>query len=1135
LSAGNYTLTVKDANGCTATASTTLTEPNLLTLTATPTNLTCQAKSTGSISLSASGGTMAYTYSKDGLTFQSSNVFSALTAGNYTLTVKDANGCTASASTTLTEPELLTLTATPTNLTCQSNSTGSISLSASGGTMAYTYSKDGLTFQSNNVFSALSAGNYTLTVKDANGCTATASTTLTEPNLLTLTATPTNLTCQANSTGSIILSASGGTTAYTYSKDGSTFQSSNVFSALSAGNYTLTVKDANGCTAQTFTTVTQPTVITAKFEVRDILCKNANTGSITSFVNGGTIPYKYNWSNGQTSASIENLSAGVYSLTISDAAGCNITQNISISDGKTTEPPTILDNIVACLGSPISLSNISFGAYNKLVWYENINASISIPEPTSHEIGQRNYFVSQVSQDGCESLRVPVNISINDCKPAAFDLALRKTVVDSKSEFKPNDLVTFNITVYNQGNAKAYNIDVIDYIPLGMIYVGNSWTINSNEIVNRIDSLSIGESRTLTIKMRISSDTQNGDLINKAEIFGADLDKLGKNHLTSDIDSRFDKNPNNDIGGKEDSPTDDYILGNGDGQFDTVGGIIQKYDEDDADPALIRVAVGDTCLDLALRKRLLSNPVTAVYMPSDSVRFEITVFNQCKNQKVYNIDVVDYIPKGAILLKTNDINQRWSLSIDTLMANNQIVSIDTNAITRIDSLAGGDSTTFEILLKIKPTTQAGAYINKSEIFRATRDKDAKFVINADVDSRFDKNPSNDIGGKENSPTDDYILGDGNERFDTVGGVKAKNDEDDEDPAMFVVGDIDCLQASVDSVNGNKWFDLYDNFGRLYASVNPNGQNLGRVTLKIRHYGNGEENIPATSFGTRLMSRYFDIKSSLKDSFDVAVSLKIYFLDTELNDYKKAVKLPLLTINDFNIVHYDGIRENCGFEDNDNFTQGVSEVLYKNIIGKVFSKESFYLQFDLHRFSEIGATANKYMTTIQYDVSKHYEKSALVVWTTNLEVESNYFIVERSTDCVNFVQIGKVSGKGVGSDYEFIDNFPNSGINCYRIIYVDKDGTRKVLDPKQVEFDKTPICTAFPNPVIKGIDFNAYYRNIKVKEIKLYDTIGQEIGLDATLTENNYYKIKVSNIMRNVNYLVFTDEKGKRCIMRVVAH
>jgi len=257
-------------------------------------------------------------------------------------------------------------------------------------------------------------------------------------------------------------------------------------------------------------------------------------------------------------------------------------------------------------------------------------------------------------------------------------------------------------------------------------------------------------------------------------------------------------------------------------------------------------------------------------------------------------------------------------------------------------------------------------------------------------------------------------------------------------------------------------------------------------------------------------------------------------------YKKATKLPLLTINDFNIVHYDGVRENCGFEDNDNFKEGISEVLYKNILGKVFTNESFYLQFDLNQFSEVGATANKYMTTIQFDVNKKDEKSASVTWQSNLEIQGNYYIIERSSDCKNFVEIGQVVSKTVGSAYEFIDNFPNGGINCYQIVYVNKVGRKKVHDPKpfefekQVEFVNTPYCVSFPNPVPNRIDFNVYFRNIKAKEIKFYDTIGQELDFDSTLSGGNIYKIKSQTLLRNVNYLVIIGDDGRRCIMRVVA-
>jgi hypothetical protein len=632
--------------------------------------------------------------------------------------------------------------------------------------------------------------------------------------------------------------------------------------------------------------------------------------------------------------------------------------------------------------------------------------------------------------------------------------------------------------------------------------------------------------------LRVNLDAQNGNLLNKAEIFGVDLDKLGKTHVTSDIDSRFDKNPNNDIGGKENSSTDNVIWGDGDGRYDIVRGIEPKHDEDDEDPAIITV-LDNSCFDLALRKQLISSPVTAMFLPNDSLRFEITIFNQCKTQKAYNIDVVDYLPKETTLIKTAAINQRWTSSIDTLFSiNKTIISIDTNAVTQIDSLAGGDSTKFEITLKIKPNALQGAYINKAEIFRTTLDKAGKYIVTSDNDSRFDKNSNNDIGGKENLPTDNVILGDGDGRYDIVGGVDPKHDEDDEDPALFVIGSIDCLIASADSVKGDKWFNLYDKYGRLYASINPNGQNLGKVNLQIRHYGNGASNIPVTTFGTKLMSRYYDIKSSLKDSFDVAVSVRIYYLNTEMNDYKKSANLPLLTINDFNIVHYEGVRENCGFEDNDNFTSGRSEVLYKNIIGKTFTSESFYLQFNLTHFSEIGATANKYATTLVYDINKRDEKSAIVTWKTDIEIRSNYYIIERSKDCTHFEEIGRVTAAGTGNAYEFVDYFPMGGINCYRIIYVDKDGTRKVFDSKQIEFDNIIQCVVYPNPLISFPDFDLYFRNIDVKEIKMYNILGQNISFEYRMKEIGLYKITTLTPLHDTGIVVIYDDKGNRCVVKV---
>src|SRR6185437_13912658 len=143
LAAGTYTLTVKDVNGCTGTATKTLTQPTaaVAASVSASTNVNCFGGSTGSITVAGSGGTTPYTYS-DGGTFQASNVFSGLTAGTYTLTVKDVNGCTGTVTKTLTQPAA-TITASvsaSTNVNCFGGTTGSITVSGTGGTTPYTYS-----------------------------------------------------------------------------------------------------------------------------------------------------------------------------------------------------------------------------------------------------------------------------------------------------------------------------------------------------------------------------------------------------------------------------------------------------------------------------------------------------------------------------------------------------------------------------------------------------------------------------------------------------------------------------------------------------------------------------------------------------------------------------------------------------------------------------------------------------------------------------------------------------------------------------------------------------------------------------------------------------------------------------------
>ncbi|MBL0051106.1 MAG: SprB repeat-containing protein [Bacteroidetes bacterium] len=189
--------------------------------------------------------------------------------------------------------------------------------------------------------SNLSAGTYTATVTDANGCTATCSYTVTQPTPLVATCSGTNVTCKGASTGSAAVVASGGTAPYTYLwSNGKTTASNN---GLSAGTYTATVTDSKGCTAKCSYTVTEPSYVVATCSGTNVNCYGGNNGSASVTASGGTPSYTYMWSNGKTTSSNSNLSAGTYTATVTDANGCTATCSYTVTQ------PTLL--VATCSGT----------------------------------------------------------------------------------------------------------------------------------------------------------------------------------------------------------------------------------------------------------------------------------------------------------------------------------------------------------------------------------------------------------------------------------------------------------------------------------------------------------------------------------------------------------------------------------------------------------------------------------------------------------------------------------------------------------------------------------------------------------------------------------------------------------------
>src|SRR5574343_1024203 len=354
LNVGLYSLTVTDANGCTAVASSTINQPDLFGQTGAISNVKCFSESTGAVAVDVFGGELPYSYSwSNGQLFED---ITGLNAGNYTLTITDGNGCVSSQLYTVNQPAAaLSLTSTTVNVACNGNATGSINVTTTGGTPGYFYQwSNGSNIVMPNITEDLSgiiAGTYTIKTTDANGCQAQLSQTITQP-LAPVSSVPTltHINCFGGTTGAIVSGITGGTAPYTYSwSNGAT--TANIVN-VSAGTYTLNVLDNNGCNYSFTYTLTQPTnPLNTVLTGTNVLCFGNSTGEVTSAVSGGTAPYSYLWNNGSTNSSITGVLAGNYNLVVTDSKGCTTNSSITITQPATPLTTSTVVTNVACYGN----------------------------------------------------------------------------------------------------------------------------------------------------------------------------------------------------------------------------------------------------------------------------------------------------------------------------------------------------------------------------------------------------------------------------------------------------------------------------------------------------------------------------------------------------------------------------------------------------------------------------------------------------------------------------------------------------------------------------------------------------------------------------------------------------------------
>jgi gliding motility-associated-like protein len=404
LAAGIYTAYFRESNGCQNSQQVTINEPTAISASLSSVPVVCNGQSNGTITVTASGGTAPFQYSLNGAPFQPGNIFN-VSAGSYTVTIMDNNNCISTATINITEPAALTINLNAGNASCNGGNDGVITVTAGGGNSGYQYSLDGVHFQSSNVFNVLQ-GNYTVTVRDMLGCSATGNITVGLNSNLTFTPLADNTICEGTSAQ---LQFNSNATQYTWSP------------AAGLNNATISNPVASPVTTTQY-------IVTATLglcSINDTVVVNVNPAPVPDAGPDGFICYgqsfrlqgsggvSFTWSPSGylDNATIANpvstpITTTTYSLSVTDANGCQslVTDVVTVDVTPPIHVQTYPKDTILYSGEQVQLWSGSIGnIYN---WTPSIglsNPTISNPVATAGAVGSEViYKVTASTIAGCK-------------------------------------------------------------------------------------------------------------------------------------------------------------------------------------------------------------------------------------------------------------------------------------------------------------------------------------------------------------------------------------------------------------------------------------------------------------------------------------------------------------------------------------------------------------------------------------------------------------------------------------------------------------------------------------------------------------------------------------------------------------
>ena len=395
-----YSVLITDSNNCLYTESFIITEPTQLINNHNLLNPTCNGYINGSINLIINGGSIPYTYLWN--TGDTTQNLQNIGAGLYSVIISDSNNCVVYDTINIIDPNPLLVTDSITNVSCFGSTNASVTFSLSGGTPGYIISVFGQTFSLLNPTSItvpsyipIPAGNYPYSIIDLQGCMLLDTITITQPSPLSNFSSISYVTCSGFNNGSISINPSGGIGPYTYLW--STGDTTQFLLNIPSGQYFVSILDSNNCIALDTIMMLQPNQFNDSSSIIIPSCYGYNDGSVSVFASGGTAPYNYLWSTGDTTQSINNISSGQYVLSIIDSNSCILYDTLNVLDPSAI---SVIDSItdVSCYGlsdGNISLS-VAGGTGSYLLLWNNGDTTSYL-----NNLSSQFYYISIMDSNSC--------------------------------------------------------------------------------------------------------------------------------------------------------------------------------------------------------------------------------------------------------------------------------------------------------------------------------------------------------------------------------------------------------------------------------------------------------------------------------------------------------------------------------------------------------------------------------------------------------------------------------------------------------------------------------------------------------------------------------------------------------------